>query len=34
MKVVYEVRDNAGRYDEQIGGYVRVVSEEDIEDEL
>jgi hypothetical protein len=61
MKVVYEVRDNAGGYDEyrwydeypdetlvaihaslpeaeeyaeQIGGYVRIVSEEDIGSEL
>jgi hypothetical protein len=55
MKVVYEVRDNAGGYDEypdetlvaihaslpeaeehaeQIGGCVRIVSEEDIGSEL
>jgi hypothetical protein len=55
MKVVYEVRDNAGGYDEypdetlvaiyaslpeaeehgeQIGGYVRMVSEEEIGSEL
>jgi hypothetical protein len=55
MKIVYEVRDNAGGYDEypdemlvaihaslpeaeehaeQIGGYVRRVSEEDIGGEL
>jgi len=55
MKVVYEVRDNAGRYDEysdetlvaihaslpeaeehaeQIGGYVRIVTEEVVGSEL